>query len=57
MFAVGTEVVDKVLLEDGFAAVGIVKRTHISASLVEWPDGQQELVSNDELQEAQDAGK
>ncbi|QFG04650.1 hypothetical protein PBI_KEZIACHARLES14_76 [Mycobacterium phage Keziacharles14] len=49
MFAEGTEVVDRVFYEHGHAAIGKVKRAGPTAALVEWPDGQQELVDNDEL--------
>lgn len=49
MFEVGDRVVDAWWDEQGFAAVGVIKRAHLSASVVEWPDGQLELVSNDEL--------
>ncbi|QCG76926.1 hypothetical protein SEA_XIANYUE_73 [Mycobacterium phage XianYue] len=50
MFTEGTEVVDRQLFAEGHAAVGIVKRSGAKAALVEWPDGQRELVDNDELQ-------
>ncbi|ALA07890.1 hypothetical protein SEA_PIONEER_79 [Mycobacterium phage Pioneer] len=49
MFAEGSEVVDSVFYAQGHAAIGIVKRAGKSAALVEWPDGQRELVDNDEL--------
>ncbi|QBP30554.1 hypothetical protein SEA_CHARM_73 [Mycobacterium phage Charm] len=49
MFEVGAQVVDKLFYEHGHAAVGIVKRVGKNASMVEWPDGQQELCDHDEL--------
>ncbi|QGJ88832.1 hypothetical protein SEA_YECEY3_81 [Mycobacterium phage Yecey3] len=49
MFAEGNFVVDKVFHRDGHAAVGVVKRAGPTAALVEWPDGQRELVDNDEI--------
>ncbi|WKW87290.1 hypothetical protein SEA_CHARGERPOWER_75 [Mycobacterium phage Chargerpower] len=49
MFEVGDQVVDKLFYEHGHAAVGIVKGHGKFASLVEWPDGQRELVYDSEL--------
>ncbi|QGJ90219.1 hypothetical protein PBI_SHEAKEIRA_73 [Mycobacterium phage SheaKeira] len=49
MFEVGAQVVDKLFYEHGHAAVGTVKRVGKNAALVQWPDGQQELVDNEEL--------
>lgn len=51
-FAAATEVVDKELYEQGIAAVGRVKWCDSVSAFVEWPDGSEEHVPVDELQEA-----
>ncbi|AZS08276.1 hypothetical protein PBI_IRONMAN_75 [Mycobacterium phage IronMan] len=49
MFEVGTEVVDRQFFAEGHAAVGIVRSSSATTAVVEWPDGQEEIVPNDEL--------
>ncbi|AMO44038.1 hypothetical protein BJD46_gp70 [Mycobacterium phage Bactobuster] len=61
MFEVGDEVVDKLLHEEGFAAIGIVKDlvllNYNACAVVEWPDGQVENVPLNELQAVSETEK
>lgn len=49
MFPEGTEVVDRILFAEGHAAIGIVRSSTVDLATVEWPDGQEESVPNNEL--------